>query len=118
MELDGRSLLLARLDKEVAAAVASQTLLPHPRRVLMKSLLRTVFATLFSNVAGVRPTEEGATGLYKALVSILQHPSIYGPRLFANATTMIADIIHHNPLLYRCAAGLLLRGASSKEGLS
>ena len=99
IQLDGRTLLTERLVAETTAAAAAGTLLPHPSRLVIKCMVRTLFMTNFSE--GARATEESTAGLFSAFVRIMDNPATFGAGLFSITLNTVADTINQDPLQFR-----------------
>ncbi len=58
---------------------------------------------------GARPSDADAAELYTCLRTIFERAPDFGGGLFALAASVVTDLIHHDPLVYRCGAGPLPR---------
>lgn len=96
--------------KTTGTVVSSDSkLVPYARRVLLKSLLRAVaLASYHHGGNNTRVTEEDQNKLFKCLKMILEHGQEFGGALFALASSVMSDLIHHDPLCFKTldAAGL------------
>lgn len=83
-------------------------LVPYARRVLLKSLLRAVALASYHHGGGARVSEEDQDKLFRCLKVILEHGQDFGGALFALASSVMSDLIHHDPLCFKTldAAGL------------
>ncbi|GAX74556.1 hypothetical protein CEUSTIGMA_g2006.t1, partial [Chlamydomonas eustigma] len=96
--------VLSALQKEVSAKYPVPTVpLPYPRKLLLKFLLRCIAISSYSpsNRNSGRPREEDSALLYACLKAMFEKSTIYGGSLFALAASVVTDLIHHDPLLYR-----------------
>eukprot|EP00951_Prasinocladus_malaysianus_P000683 scaffold4915_cov42-Prasinocladus_malaysianus.AAC.1 len=93
--------------------------LPYARRVLIKSLLRGVAMASYAPTNGssarleltnllVYGQDADAQNLYASLKIMMERGEDFGGGLFALATSVMTDLIHHDPLCYNTldAAGL------------
>lgn len=51
--------------------------------------------------AGARPSDADAADLYACLRAIFERAPDFGGGLFALAASVVTDLIHHDPLVYR-----------------
>ncbi|KAI7840917.1 hypothetical protein COHA_005349 [Chlorella ohadii] len=85
-----------------AAQQAQQAVVPYARRLLLKSLLRAIaIASYGVGSQAQRANEADAATLYACLKTIFQRSREFGGGLFALAASVVADLIHHDPLSYR-----------------
>lgn len=77
--------------------------LTFARKMLMKFLLRAVTLSSFgaSNGPASRPSDADAMRLYRCLYALLSAPVDFGGGLFSLAASVMADLLHHDPLQYR-----------------
>lgn len=89
--------------KTTGTVVSSDSVLvPYARRVLLKSLLRAVaLASYHHGSNNTRVTEEEQSKLFKCLKMILEHGQQFGGALFALASSVMSDLIHHDPLCFK-----------------
>lgn len=75
----------------------------HLSQVLIKFLLRAIAISSYAPVSGAptRPSEDDARCLHRALRSIFERAEDFGGGLFALAASVVTDMIHHDPLVYR-----------------
>lgn len=103
------AVLASAASSSTTTAVA--TALPSPcgrpltfaRKMLMKFLLRAVTLSSFaaSNGPATRPSDADSLRLYRCLYALLSAPQDFGGGLFSLAASVMADLLHHDPLQYR-----------------
>lgn len=104
----------ATLSKAQLAAAAVAPLppvaVPYQRKVLMKFLLRAIAMSSYtpSSTTNTRPQEQDAALLYRCLRTMFEQSDAFGGSLFALGASVVTDLIHHDPLVYRAldASGL------------
>ncbi len=70
----------------------------------MKFLLRTIAISSYAPSSGsspARPQDSDAALLYRCLRVMIERSDAFGGSLFALATSVVTDLIHHDPLIYR-----------------
>ncbi|KAI3425184.1 hypothetical protein D9Q98_008953 [Chlorella vulgaris] len=90
------------------AAQPPQKTVPYGRRLLLKSLLRAIAMASYTPNGAQRADEREAAELYACVKIIFQRSKEFGGGLFALSASVVADTIHHDPLVYSTldAAGL------------
>ena len=118
-ELGGLGAMVGRLGDEVEAARAAVAPpaapprprgtpppppappVPHGRRLLLKALLRAVALASYAPSAGARAQDDADAGaLYACLTSLFTSADAFGGGLFALAASVLADLVHHDPLRF------------------
>ncbi|KAL4856977.1 E3 ubiquitin-protein ligase UPL1 [Chlorella vulgaris] len=90
------------------AAQPPQKTVPYGRRLLLKSLLRAIAMASYTPNGAQRADERETAELYACVKIIFQRSKEFGGGLFALSASVVADTIHHDPLVYSTldAAGL------------
>lgn len=82
----------------------------HLARFFAQFLLRVIAVSSYApgSGGGMRPHDADATLLYRCLRAMFEHADAFGGSLFALAASVITDLLHHEPTIYRTldAAGL------------
>ena len=117
-ELGGLGAMTGRLRDEIAAARAAvastpspprprgtppppRPPVPHGRRLLLKALLRAVALASYAPSAGTRAQDDAdAEALYTCLTHLFTSADAFGGGLFALAASVLADLVHHDPLRF------------------
>ncbi|KAG1677659.1 hypothetical protein FOA52_010442 [Chlamydomonas sp. UWO 241] len=102
---------MSRMQAEAAAVTPlPDVLVPYQRKVLMKFLLRAIAISSYapSSGASIRPRDSDAVLLYRCLRAMFERADAFGGSLFALAASVVTDLLHHEPTIYRAldAAGL------------
>lgn len=103
--LGGLTVTINRLQSEVnrPQSTTFTNQIPYVRRLLLKSLLRAIALASYapSVGAGTQPHDTDAINLYKCLVTIFLGAKYFGGALFALSSSVVTDLIHHDPLCFR-----------------